>query len=380
VGEGGRSQQTTATLAGEGTNDAGLASASDAASPAIVEADAGGGPRDAAVDALGDGGPSARDAIAAPDLAAPPLVAIPSRLSEAGLYEADLETLVRGVRPYRPRYELWSDGADKRRWIWLPEDASIDTSDMDYWSYPSGTRLYKEFSVDGVRVETRLLERREDGTWWMMSYHWRDDQSDADAVPDGVVDASGTEHDIPDNAGCRYCHLGMPDKVLGFSAIQLSHESEPEDLDEWTLSRLEAAGKLSTPAPATSLFPDDDLGRDALGYLHANCGHCHHPRSGVSSRIALSLWLRADALVSVVETVSFASTVGREVILPLDGSGGYPLLIAPGAPFASALLARMASRGASYSMPPLATERVDAQAAELIERWIESLAAGAPEP
>ena len=60
---------------------------------------------------------------------------------------------------FTPQFELWSDQADKSRWVYVPECDAIDTSDMDDWSLPVGTRLWKEFVVDGKRVETRLLER-----------------------------------------------------------------------------------------------------------------------------------------------------------------------------------------------------------------------------
>src|SRR5688572_2248112 len=69
----------------------------------------------------------------------------PSLLSETGLYLSDMTTLGPGVRPFEPGHELWSDAAEKKRWIALPEGEAIDTSDMDYWDYPIGTRLWKEF-------------------------------------------------------------------------------------------------------------------------------------------------------------------------------------------------------------------------------------------
>lgn len=68
----------------------------------------------------------------------------PERLSETGLYaDESLSTLGDGVVPYRPRFELWSDGASKRRWIRLPPGAVVDTTDMDDWGFPSGTKLWK---------------------------------------------------------------------------------------------------------------------------------------------------------------------------------------------------------------------------------------------
>src|SRR5438132_1116401 len=67
-----------------------------------------------------------------------------------------------GVHAYSPRFALWADTASKRRWIYLPPGTQIDTTDMDHWLFPTGTKLWKEFTRDDangmpVRVETRLV-------------------------------------------------------------------------------------------------------------------------------------------------------------------------------------------------------------------------------
>src|SRR5690242_19885860 len=67
---------------------------------------------------------------------------LPERLSLTGLYERGASgALSPGVRRYRPRFELWSDGASKQRWILLPPGAQIDTSDQDSWQLPVGTKI-----------------------------------------------------------------------------------------------------------------------------------------------------------------------------------------------------------------------------------------------
>ena len=149
--------------------------------------------------------------------------ALPERLSEAGLYaEGDPGEIEASVLPYEVRFELWSDGASKQRWLRLPEGASIDTSRPEDWDFPAGTRLFKEFSRDGVRLETRMLERLDDGRWGAVAYRWLPDGSDALALPEGEQDAGGTAHDVPDAASCVACHGGRQSFVLGFSAVQLS--------------------------------------------------------------------------------------------------------------------------------------------------------------
>ena len=84
----------------------------------------------------------------------------PETLSATGLYsDIGTLTLAADVREYEPTYALWSDGAEKRRWIRLPPGTKIDTSDMDHWSFPVGTKIWKEFQFAGKRVETRLIYR-----------------------------------------------------------------------------------------------------------------------------------------------------------------------------------------------------------------------------
>src|SRR5690606_3462582 len=51
----------------------------------------------------------------------------PPSLSGTGLYaDGTHGPLADGVRAYAPQYPLWSDGLTKRRWIALPEGATID--------------------------------------------------------------------------------------------------------------------------------------------------------------------------------------------------------------------------------------------------------------
>src|SRR5262245_15290995 len=82
------------------------------------------------------------------------------RLSQTGLYrDIVAKTVMDDLVAYQPAYPLWSDGAAKRRWMRLPPGTRIDTSDAEHWRFPVGTRFFKEFSLDGVLLETRLIER-----------------------------------------------------------------------------------------------------------------------------------------------------------------------------------------------------------------------------
>ena len=150
-------------------------------------------------------------------------------LSETGLYASrSSHELQHDVRAYTPAFELWSDGASKRRFIMVPAGAQIDTRDADAWQFPVGTKLWKEFSVQGKRVETRYLEKLgpEADDWLMLPFVWRAQQDDAVLAVDGARDALGTPHDVPAARDCMGCHGGTPSRELGEQRCGCQHDAE----------------------------------------------------------------------------------------------------------------------------------------------------------
>src|SRR5688572_31331042 len=76
-----------------------------------------------------------------------------TRLSRTGLYsDVASRKLADGVMEFEPRYPLWSDEAEKHRFIYLPPERQIDSANPDRWNFPAGTRLWKEFVQHGVLV------------------------------------------------------------------------------------------------------------------------------------------------------------------------------------------------------------------------------------
>jgi hypothetical protein len=297
----------------------------------------------------------------APDETA--LAKLPARLSQTGLF-ADMasEVLAAGVLTYRPEFELWSDGAVKRRWLWLPPGTSIDSRDPDDWVFPVGTKVWKEFSRDGVRVETRLITRTGPGDreWVAQAYVWQED-GDALASPMGYQDARGTAHDVPAASECAACHGGRRSFLLGVSAVQLAHHGAPGEID---LEALGATGRLTRPFQELPVVPGDGDARATLGYLHANCGHCHNANDPANRPCfdpdnALDFWLKVDQLTSVEVTGSYRSAVGG--------------VIKPGNAGDSEVIERMSTRFQFTRMPPLATRVVDEQGVATIRRWIQVL-------
>lgn len=278
----------------------------------------------------------------------------PELLSATGLYAGiEAGALRLGVRTYNPQGVLWADGSDKMRWIYLPPNTQIDTSDMDEWVFPVGTKLWKQFSSAGKRIETRLLEKRSDATWRHVSFLWNDDQRDAVAVPKGVKNAAGTEHDVPSERDCTRCHNGVSDAVIGFSAVQLSHDGPG-----LTINEAVAADMLSAPPSAAFTIPGDSTQRAALLYLHANCASCHNDRTFIANVTSVDFALRVATLASVSSTNAYR-TLQRD----LRRSGDVDK---------TATLVRMRARGVQGQMPPIASERVDSEGLLTVRTWLES--------
>ncbi len=281
------------------------------------------------------------------------------RLSETGLY-SDMATkaLAPDLIEFEPAYTLWSDGAEKRRWLRLPPGTKIDTRDMDHWVFPVGTMFFKEFAIDGRRLETRVVARlgTEPEDYFMGAFRWDDDESDAVFVREGDENVRGTDHDVPEVKRCFTCHNGDRGRALGYSAVQQATPRAP----------------LSDPPDAAYVVPGDDVARTALGYLHANCGNCHNPEG--TSRTDTKLTLRLEVSEHSVEDTSiYRSAVGVDLDYYLRK--GFDARIVPGEPERSAVLARMEARTKDDAMPPFATEKVDAAGVNLVRRWIASLPA-----
>jgi hypothetical protein len=284
------------------------------------------------------------------------------------------------VVPYTPRWPLWADAASKRRWMYLPPGSQIDTSDMDHWKFPVGAKFWKEFTSGGVRVETRYIVKIAPGDaqpdWFYVAYQWNATNDDTAAVPFGVVDANGTSHDIPPRVQCVFCHENLkPTKILGFGALQLDFANPTAG--EIDLDHAIAAGMLSAPPTGTSPhfpLPTDGTAsaQEALGYLHANCGHCHNPTSDVynSNMIPQVLRLSVGSLGSVAQTPAYMTAVNVDATLP---QAGLTKIIAPHDPDHSLMIYRFESSNAAVRMPPVAVESYDPTADTTLRTWITNL-------
>jgi hypothetical protein len=310
------------------------------------------------------------------------------------------DTYAEGIRKYKPKFELWSDGAIKERFIYLPPGTTIDTSNPDRWSFPVETRLYKTFVVDGKKIETRVmtktLEPASIDSWTMEAWAWNEAQDSVALVspedPDvGVRNALGTQHDIPSRAQCRSCHtMAGLDAVNGFGALQLNHEAALFTLKELVerdllVDSLRGGANVSV---ASALLPGDQDAQAALGYLHVNCGHCH---GGAMPRANLMLWATVGH-TSLTEMPIFQDSDANQgavceclgsYVSNLPDKTSYAWRLNAGHAEESAIVARMSIRNSQpdaapplitrQQMPPLGTDVIDELGVKQVTRWINSL-------
>lgn len=314
----------------------------------------------------------------------------PARLSQTGLYDG-AGRVAAGNLAYAPQYPLWSDGAAKSRWIRLPEGTRIDAANEDAWRFPVGTKVWKEFAFGGRKVETRLIWRASEKDWVYASYRWNEAQTDAELVPvKGLADvaeiAPGKRHSIPSVSDCKACHDNAGTELLGFTALQLSPDRDPDAIHAEplapgmvTLDHLMARGLLQGArkdlATRPPRLPGDAGLRPLLGYFAANCGTCHRADAPLPD---LGLDLHPT---HAAPEVAIRTSVGQQGQFTIPGEGKEgSLLVAPGMPQRSSLFFRMASRDPDLQMPPLGTVIADEAALARVKAWIESLRAAAPSP
>jgi len=305
-----------------------------------------------------------------------PTMTIPQTLStHPCIADAATQQLSEGVIPYDVNSPLWSDGADKSRFIALPDDKTIHVADDGDFSFPVGSVLIKQFSHAGKPVETRFLMHHDSG-WAGYSYEWNAEGTDATLSTTAhtkTID-SGYTHIFPSSAQCFQCHTDATHVALGLETAQLNRNFTyvstdtntsitANQLDAWQhIGLFDAA--LSTTNRNRSMPALDDTSASveqrARAYLHSNCSGCHRP-GGYPDYFDL----RFDTPLASTGICNVAPAAGD---LGISGAK----LLAPGNAELSVIFQRMNRRDAKQ-MPPLATGVVDAAAVEVVGEWINGL-------
>lgn len=312
----------------------------------------------------------------------------PRSLSQTGAFK-DVRTLTPsdGLIPYDVIVSFWSDGAEKSRFISVPEGQKIKFAPTGEWVFPRGTVFVKTFELptDEIhperkrRLETRLLVRDDRGGVYGVTYKWRTDGSDADllttnlteAIP--ITTATGVRTQMwyyPSQKDCLTCHTPTAHYVLGVKTRQLNRNfsyapaSELNQLSVWSqLGLFDTNLTDAEVAQLPRLAATDDAGRSledrARSYLDANCAQCHRPTGTVAYFDA-----RFDTPLARQNLIDGNVLIDQRI----DGAR----VIAPNDIWRSILYMR-ANTLEGFKMPPLARNTIDTRGMALLRRWIESL-------
>lgn len=315
------------------------------------------------------------------------------KLSEYGFFSGKLADLqpAADVLPYELNTALFSNYAEKLRFIKVPEGKKIIYNDSTALDLPVGTVLIKifYFPYDFRRpekgrkiIETRLLVNEEKG-WQAYPYIWNEEQTEAyyDVAGEkkniSYINADGkavtTNYFIPNKNQCKGCHLDnnkmMP---VGIAARHLNKEYDYTNTEhENQLSYWNKKGILSglpdlQTVPANALWSNEkeSLDKRARSYLDINCGNCHNPK-GPANTSGFFLHMQEKNLTAL--------GVYKTPVAAGRGSGGLKYDIVPGKPEQSILLYRMKTNDPGIAMPEIGREQLHKEGIDLIKEWIRQM-------
>ena len=318
----------------------------------------------------------------------------PEKLSEWNFFKGKLADLnpEKDVHPYELRTPLFSDYAQKARYVRLPDGAKAKYHPTEVFDFPIGTIIIKNFYYSndfrkpekGRRIlETRLLIHEPNG-WESISYIWNDDQKEAlldlagDSKQVSWIDEKGKKHSldyqIPNKNQCKGCHsFNNKIKPIGPTARQLNgdyqYNNEKENqLAYWQKNKMiENLPENSKEIPQIAIWNDAanfSVDSRARAWLDINCAHCHRAEGPAST---------SGLLLSIYEQNSTALGIFKTPVAAGRGSGGFSFDIEPGKPEKSILVHRMESLDPGVMMPEIARKLVHKEALQLIKEWIRTM-------
>lgn len=302
----------------------------------------------------------------------------PPLLSEFGFF-TDMQTRAPAARlfAYRLNTPLFSDYAEKQRYIYVPGGKVAHYDPAAVLALPIGSVLIKTFGygTDAAfkPIETRVLLHRESG-WVALPYLWNADLSDAvlkragARVPITVTDPTGKAHAIsyavPNQNQCKECH-GLSGAVTSIGPT-VRNLNDGRQLQAMLTSGM--LDRLPSDAPRLAKWDDEAAPLDdrARAYLEVNCAHCHRPEGSASnSGLFLGTWV--DNRV--------ARGLGKRPVAAGRGAGHGEFAVDPGHAERSILLYRMRSTEPGVAMPELSRTLVHHEAIDLMTRWIDAMPA-----
>lgn len=295
-----------------------------------------------------------------------------------------------GVLPYRPASELFTDYAQKSRFIWMPKDSIANyTTDHEVLNLPIGSALLKNFYYDQVQpentrkiIETRVMIRKTSG-WIFANYVWNNEQTEAtldlqgSTVPLSWRDQNNVlqtiNYKIPSQIDCAKCHAGMHEnQPIGIKPQNLNHNYSYSSGSQNQLSKWIAFGYLENNLPANIistvnyLDASQDLNLRVRSYFDSNCAHCHREHGDgefVSIRMAFN---------ETVEPAKMGVCVGAALQVPGISHG---MIVSPNNTAQSTLYYMMTTDNTNFRMPRVGRTMVHQEGVNLVQQWIASLPA-----
>src|SRR5688500_5012902 len=102
----------------------------------------------------------------------------PTKLSQHPCFDGDPPAVTASLIPYAVNAPLCSDGADKLRYLAVPDGSALVVRRDGHFELPPHGVLVKESLAGSTRLETRLVTRDGDGDWHAATYVWNTSQTD----------------------------------------------------------------------------------------------------------------------------------------------------------------------------------------------------------
>jgi uncharacterized repeat protein (TIGR03806 family) len=320
---------------------------------------------------------------------------VPLLLSQTGVFSnvANM-TVIDSMIPYEPIAKLWSDRAEKLRWVSVPSGENVIWAEQGNWKWPPGTVFVKHFALPidendpSVlrRLETRLIVVRDDELVYGVTYKWRDDNSDADLLTAALAEevlVSSADGDwqqtwnYPGPTDCLSCHNADAKGVLGLKTASLnSNFLYPSGITDNQLITLNHLGIFSTalktweiadyPAHANISDVTKTLEHRVRSYWDINCASCHGPQ-GIAA-----LW-DARYETPLMDQGVINGPLANQRDYFADYGLTAPKVVDPGNINNSILYIRDKSIDPRDRMPPLGRILEDTEYLEALVQWINGL-------
>ena len=312
----------------------------------------------------------------------------PKLLSEYGFFVNTKDQItVPGVLPYELITSLFSDYADKHRFVYVPKGKIAAYQKDSVFSFPVGSVLIKTFSYEPINnqrsgrhlIETRLLIRKDSG-WDALTYVWDEEGQEASlalagkTVKANYISNDGRQLDIryrvPNKNQCKECHLENESIVpIGPKPRNLNRdysylEGTMNQLEKWMSIKFIEAYPEKINSVVDFMDSSKPINDRARAYLDINCGHCHAPEGSASN---------SGLYLDLLETREKQLGVFKGPVATGRGSGGLDYSIVPGHPDESILLYRMISDAPDIMMPESGRSVMHKEAVDIIYQWIEEM-------